>query len=372
MKTFFNLVQEVQKPGLCHHCGGCVTFCTAINYGALELDEGGRPRYSDAEKCIECGICYSICPEIHELDEEQKRLVSWSAPMGRVVDAKVARARDEAVKERATDGGVVTALLLHLLDLGFINGAIVTRQVGLFQREPWLARTREEILDAAGFHFDTSHGMKLFSDHYSTYAPSIHELGPLARLGLKRVAFVGTPCQINTVRRMEALGIVPADAIRYHLGLFCTGNFVFGSEQQERLEAMGGFKWADVDKINVKETLMVHLKGGEKRSFPLQDLDFMKRFACRYCSDYSAEFADLSFGGIGAPEGWTTVLTRTPVGRALYAAARGTVIEDYKPGEDPHGARRALRTVEEWSDGKKERAARHREELQGRPVKVMG
>lgn len=34
MKTFFNLIQEVQKPGLCHRCGGCVTFCTTINYGA--------------------------------------------------------------------------------------------------------------------------------------------------------------------------------------------------------------------------------------------------------------------------------------------------------------------------------------------------
>src|SRR5512139_1970143 len=74
MKTFFNLIQEVQKPGLCHHCGGCVTFCTAINYGALELGEDGKPRYKDIEKCIECGLCYSICPEIHELEEETKRI----------------------------------------------------------------------------------------------------------------------------------------------------------------------------------------------------------------------------------------------------------------------------------------------------------
>ncbi len=86
MKTFFNLVQEVQKPGLCHHCGGCVTFCTAINYGALELAEDGRPRYKDMEKCIECGLCYSICPEIGELDEEAKRRVAWSAPMGRILE----------------------------------------------------------------------------------------------------------------------------------------------------------------------------------------------------------------------------------------------------------------------------------------------
>lgn len=360
MKTFFNLVQDVQKPGLCHHCGGCVTFCTAINYGALELDEDGRPRYKDKERCIECGICYSICPEVHELDDEQKRLVSWSAPMGRVLDTNLARAKDESIRRKATDGGVVTALLLHLFDRGLISGAIVTKQTGLFKREPWLALSKEDILDAAGFHFDTSHGMTLFSEEYSTYAPSVHELGPMSRQGLHRIAFVGTPCQINTVRKMEALGIVPADAVKYHLGLFCAGNFVFGAEQRERLEQIGGFKWEEVDKINVKEALMVHLKSGEKKSIALDSLDFMKRHACRFCSDYSAEFADISFGGIAAPEGWTTVVTRTPLGRAIYAGARSEVVEEHRPRERYSATSQALKKVEEWSDRKKERAAANR------------
>ena len=69
MKTFFNLIQEVQKKGKCHHCGGCVSFCSAINYSALTFDDTGKPCYSDIDKCIECGICYMVCPEISELDE---------------------------------------------------------------------------------------------------------------------------------------------------------------------------------------------------------------------------------------------------------------------------------------------------------------
>jgi len=52
-----------------------------------------------------------------------------------------------------------------------------------------------------------------------------------------------------------------------------------------------------VRKVNIKENLMVHLKKGDVRSIPLDDLEFMRRHACRYCPDYSAEFADLSFGG---------------------------------------------------------------------------
>jgi coenzyme F420 hydrogenase subunit beta len=372
MKTFFNLVQDVQRPGLCHHCGGCVTFCTAINYGALELDPDGRPRYKDAEKCIECGLCYLICPEIHELDEEQKRLVSWSAPVGRVLGAHMARAKEETVRENATDGGVVTALLLHLFDMGRIDAAIVTRSTGMFRREPWIAQSREDILESGGFHFDSSPGMKLLSEEYSTYAPTIHELGYAAKKRLGRIAFVGTPCQINTIRRMEVLGIVPSDAIKYHLGLFCTGSFVFGPEQRKRLEEIGGFEWADIRKVNVKENLLVHLKSGEVKAIPLPELDFMKRYACRFCDDYSAEYADISFGGIGAEEGWTSVVVRSPLGRAVYADARGTDIEEARPAEKPGIERQILHTLEEWSDKKKEAALKNREGLLSRPVKVKG
>ena len=83
MKTFASLVEEVQKPGLCHLCGGCLTFCTAINYGALEMGEDGMPYLGDMEKCIECGLCYSICPEIKEMDDDIRKIADWSEPLGK-------------------------------------------------------------------------------------------------------------------------------------------------------------------------------------------------------------------------------------------------------------------------------------------------
>jgi coenzyme F420 hydrogenase subunit beta len=229
MKTFFNLIQEVQKTGFCHRCGGCVTFCTAINYGALEIDEDGKPKYSEPEKCIECGLCYSLCPEINELEEEVKRVASWSAPTDRILEITVARTTDAIVHDKATDGWVVTSLLLHLLDKGKIDGTITAKQVGPFQRTPFLCATREELIDSAGFFFDTVHGMKKFSENYITYS-SVEEFPSILKKRLHRVAFVGTPYQINAVRRMQALGIMPADDIVLCLGLFCSGNFVFNDK----------------------------------------------------------------------------------------------------------------------------------------------
>jgi coenzyme F420 hydrogenase subunit beta len=363
MKTFADLIEEVQKPGLCHHCGGCATFCTAINYGALALDENGRPRYKDRDKCIECGICYAICPEIGEHEEETKKHVSWNPPIGRVIGATVARSLNPEVQAQATDGGVVTALLLYLLDKGRIDGAIVAKKTGLFKREPWLALTRDDIMAAAGFHFDTSHGMERFSEVYSTYTPSIAQLETVAKKSLNRVAIVGTPCQINTLRRMEVLGVVPTEAIKYYLGLFCIGNFVFGEKERQQLETLGNFKWEEVHKINLKEELMIHLHNREMRFIPLDKLDFMKRHACHYCLDYSGEFADLSFGGIGAEEGWTTVITRSPQGQTLLTGAMGKYIEEYNPKIKPNFKKEALAKVLQYSDLKKQKARVERERM---------
>jgi coenzyme F420 hydrogenase subunit beta len=360
MKTFFDLIEEVQKPGLCQRCGGCVAFCTAINYGGLELDEEGKPRLKPEGQCIECGLCYSICPETHEQDEEVKKLVTWDAPMGRVLDSSVDRAVNPVIRERGTDGGVVTALLVHLLDKGHIDGAIVTKKTGLFQRAPWLASTREEIMESAGFHFDASHGLQLFSELYSTYSPTVVKVGYQGAKRLDRVAFVGSPCQVNAIRRIQALGIEPSSAITILFGLFCTGNFIFETEQQRRLEEIGSFRWDEVDKINVKEDLMIHLRNKEVRHIRLDQLDFMKRYACHFCSDYTAEYADLSFGGLGSPEGWTTVITRSPVGRELLVDALGRSIENYSHKRNPLLATDVLAKAMEWSENKKQSAKKNR------------
>jgi coenzyme F420 hydrogenase subunit beta len=372
MKTFTHLIHEVQEKGLCHHCGGCVAFCTAMNYGALELREDGRPRYGDKDKCLECGICYSICPEIEELDEETRTLVSWSAPMGRILGTAVVRATEPEVRDRATDGGAVTALLLYLFDRGQIDGAIVSKKAGPFQRQPWIARSREDIMEAAGFHFDTLPSIAHFSGEYSTFSPSIVKLADVVKGPLDRVAFVGTPCQINTLRRMEVLGVVPSEAIKIHFGLFCSGNFLFGPAERRRLESLGNFHWAEVYKVNIKEDLMIHLRNQEIHHIPLEKLTFMKRYACQFCEDYAAEFADLSFGGLGAPDGWTTVIVRSPQGQALLANALRGAIELFSYREVPLLSEGMMAKVLEWSEKKKRLAMENFQKQEDKPGRRQG
>lgn len=355
-KTFSNLIQEVLNQGRCNQCGSCVSFCTAVNYGALGTDKDGKPGYADSRKCLECGICYMICPATHQLESRTRQLTGWSAPMGRVIDVTVGCAVDRAVRGRGTDGGAVTALLLHLLKRGRIDGAIVTRRIGLFRHQPHLARTEEELLEAAGSYFDNSSGMAFFGERYSMFSPSVQAFKPLAASNLRRIAFVGVPCQIKTLRKMQALGIAPAETVYLALGLFCAGNFDFSEQEHHDLEQMEHFSWKQVTHVNLREALQIRLDSGDVLRIPLTHLEPLRRTACKYCSDYSAEYADLSFGGVGAPEDWTTVVIRSPLGRAALRDSIGTSMREYRIEDNPHYAREALQAVQRHSDRKKEQA----------------
>ncbi len=275
--------------------------------------------------------------------------------MGRVMDVSVAHAMDGTIRHHGTDGGVVTALLLHWLDSGCIDGAIVARRVGLFQHRPFLARTRQEIVEAAGSFLDTRRSKAVFGDRYSTFCSSVMAFKPLAASGLRRIAFVGVPCQIKAMRKMQVLEVLTAETVQIVLGLFCAGQFDFSESERLKLEQMGGFKWEDATHINLREELQIQLKSGDTVRIPVEQLHFMRRTACKYCQDYTAEFADVSFGGVGAPESWTTVLMRTPAGRAAFEDALGSAVQEFRLEDNPHFARQALQKVQTLSDSKKEK-----------------
>ncbi len=121
------------------------------------------------------------------------------------------------------------------------------------------------FITAAGSHFDTNQGAACPGESYSTYSPSAQALGSLIRQGLKRIAFVGTPCQIKSIRKMQALKIVPSDAIKYYFGLFCTANFDFSGGKVQELEKLAGCKMQDVKRLNIKDDLILHKKERQEK-----------------------------------------------------------------------------------------------------------
>jgi len=325
IRTFRHLQREVISAGLCGRCGGCVSFCSAGTLNALEMAD--LPRYADRKKCLACGICYTICPVTGDLDEELQETLGWRAPIGIYRAVRSARTLDDMVRARATDGGVVTALLLYMLEKRLIDGAIVSQKIAPFSRSPLIATTREELIAAAGSHFDGSAHLEELGNHFTTYSPTLSAVKGLESQHLQRVAMVGTPCQIRTVRKMQCLGVTPSHVILYTIGLFCMENFEFDAQGRRKLEekmkARQGqpVHFDDIDKLNVKEDVVISLRSGAAIHVPFDELEEMARPACLACTDFSNDYADLSAGGLGSPDGYTTILIRTVKGSRIYGEA---------------------------------------------------
>ena len=322
IKSFEDLKNEVIARGLCGRCGGCASFCSADDMNALEFDRTDGPRLVTEENCVKCGICYLICPQIKALDKEVREKFGWERPIGIYRTITSACTTEPKVAEVCTDGGVVTSILRYALGKQLIQGALVSRKTGPFTREPFLATTADELIEAAGTHFDEVQHLGQFGKDYSTYCPTIQEIKKIGQLRLDRVAMVGTPCQIYTVRKMQTLNIVPADSIVFMVGLFCMENFSFDSKSRKVLEKRLGMKIGDIAKLNIKDDVILTTTDKQVHHLPFEAVDEVARPACLACPDFANDFADISVGGLGSPDGYTTTVIRNSIGQKFYNGAK--------------------------------------------------
>jgi len=321
INTFKNLITEVHNNNLCGSCGGCVSFCSSHELCAIDMGENGIPVFVNEDNCLHCGICYFICPQIRVIDEELRHKWNWKPPIGDFHDVFIAQASDSKIREKATDGGVVTALLNYMLDQKIIDGAIVSKKTGNpFEREPIIATNIDDLLSAAGSTFsDLAHVNKL--GKYNTYSPSLFALKKLKNADLARIAVVGTPCQIHTIRKMQVLRILPSHIVKFTIGLFCWENFSFDQKDRKKFEEKIGINLADVKKMNIKEEIIFILNNGKHVQIPFDTIESLVRPACIACTDFANDFADISVGGLGSPDGFTTSILRSEVSSQMFEGA---------------------------------------------------
>ncbi len=317
VKTFEDLIKDVHEKGLCGECGGCVTFCSAGDIGAIMMSESGPPKYVNKDNCKECGFCYYVCPQTHVLNDLLNDKFGYVPPIGKWINITSSKTTSEEIANKATDGGVVTSILNYLLDHDLIDGAIVCKKEGPFNRVPFLATSKEDLIQAAGSYYDLSKQV-IGLEKYNTFIPTNTKLKDLLNSDLLNIAIVGTPCQIHSIRKMQQLSILPAHIVKYTLGLFCNLNFSFNDDDRKKMEQIFHFKFNEVEKMNIREDIILNLKGNKIKHISFSDINEFARPACRACPDFSNIYADLSFGGLGSQEKYTTTIIRTKTGAEIY------------------------------------------------------
>jgi coenzyme F420 hydrogenase subunit beta len=302
-----SLGKNVVETGRCVGCGTCILVCP---FNCLEYREGKPVLVKD---CKVCGICPRVCPQYEQSLSKIENFVFGrerqpGEDFGVYRRLSVARAKDAEVRSSAQDGGVVTALLIFGLEKGLIDGAIVsgiTKEKPLYPT-PKLATTPMEVLESAGTRY--------------TYSPNILALAEAVKQKRQSIAFVGTPCQIRAIRKMQMAGLKKYTApLKLLIGLMCSECFTYEGLMEKYIHEKLGINLNNITKINIKGKMLVTTKSNVK-AIPLMEVKEYARKSCSFCNDFSSELADISAGGLGL-DGWTFVVIRTKEGEEFFEAA---------------------------------------------------
>lgn len=324
------------SSGRCFYCGACVASCPS---DALIYENGPKL----VGECKKCGFCVRVCPSYNPAFREIERYFLGRQRMPRdefgiYKRAVISRSTVGGVLEKCQDGGAVTSILISALKSGTIDGAITS---GIDPAEPWLpmphvSTSKNEIIANAGTRYSLSAG--------------IIKLKECVQAGVNKVAFVGTPCQILAVRRIQRIMPSCGKIVKLVIGLFCMANFHYDGVMRTKIQNELGLNLNDIKKINIKGSFIIYMKNGTVMKLSLKELKKFVMPCCQYCTDFSAELADISCGGVGL-NGWTYTVIRTGGGLGVFAdALRAGVLKAESPPQS------ATQLLLKMSNAKRNRA----------------
>ncbi|MGB3943360.1 MAG: Coenzyme F420 hydrogenase/dehydrogenase, beta subunit C-terminal domain, partial [Methanothrix sp.] len=142
--------------------------------------------------------------------------------------------------------------------------------------------------------------------------------------GKRRVAVVGTPCAIRSVRKLQVGGYLreafPGAEIVL-VGLFCFESFD-PARLKRHVRDLFSIDLDEAERVQISRGRFSIFIGDEEYSCRISDLEDDVREGCEYCGDFVSRLADISIGSVGSPEGYSTVIVRSDRGRRLLSTAK--------------------------------------------------
>ncbi len=319
------LGKDVIEAGLCTRCGSCAGVCHLDNIRMADRTGSCLPEYG--ARCDSCGLCLECCPGAKVDFRSLEKMLFGEVPadpyIGAARKAWIAHAADEGTRNAGASGGVVTGLLLGMLDNRAIDGALL---FGMDESRPYLgkgtlARTAPEISAAAQSKYQLS--------------PMNERLSELASAeGLFSVC--GLPCHVHAIRKLQKAGWEGSSHIGPVIGIYC-GNNLYFEATRIMLRKLGVRSLEDVDRMSYREgdwpgEFSVTTRDGNRASVSKLDFNqaipFFINRRCLFCTDLTNELSDISVGDGWSKEGkgrggWSVVIARTAEGERIVEEAIG-------------------------------------------------
>ena len=305
--------------GLCHRVCEELVGVSAINAQNRGVSRDVNTPYGQlSEECIGCGACALVCPT--KSIQERKNIYPLSSAdikeveeeyLSGMIDNDLGVNREMFAGKsgiEGQDGGMVTSILHNGIEMGLLDAAVVAQKNRSFGANAALLDKADLILQAKGTKYV----------RVSVIAPLMDAL----QKGKKRIAVVGTPCQIRVVRKLQRQGYFNEkfpDAEIDLIGLFCFESFDYES-LNGHIRELFGIDLDSADKIQIARGKFIISAGGKEYSCPVRELGDHVRAGCQFCDDLVNRLADISIGSIGSPDGFSTVIVRSDRGKKLLEA----------------------------------------------------
>jgi coenzyme F420 hydrogenase subunit beta len=294
-------INSVVKNKICCGCGACSVICPT---SCIEFMYGSRFNYPkiDSEQCVQCGKCLEVCPGAFLLEGTDPGFVDEPAKAS--YDCYLIHSADDDVRLDASSGGFITGMILHLMDKGLADGAIVAKCQGkqALVAESFLATDRQSLLSAR-------------ASKYAPVSSGVVLSEVMENPG--RYVFVGTPCMVEGLTKLQKLLPELEERIVLKIGLVCAG-MASRLSTQAYIEQDGGVNLADVRRLcyrgngwpgrfrvfgeNDKLLMDRPLLGGSLVHVVPQD----HYLRCWNCLDHWARYAD-----IAVSDPWTNEMVKT-------------------------------------------------------------
>ena len=182
-----------------------------------------------------------------------------------------------------------------------------------YQAEAVVAESVDELMKARGTKYLRVKMLPLLRD--------------LVAKGKRKIALVGTPCEVRAARRIQqALLKEHPDLQLTIVGLFCFEAFDY-DKLKAAVQTIMGINLDEAEKTQITKGKFTATVSGTEHAVPVKDLSAAQEHGCSFCDDLTNKFADISVGLVGAPEGYSTVIVRSDVGGELLENVEFTKID---------------------------------------------
>ncbi|MGN1132666.1 MAG: Coenzyme F420 hydrogenase/dehydrogenase, beta subunit C-terminal domain [Ruminococcus sp.] len=275
-------ISKIVNDSKCVSCGLCNSVCP-VNAITLKYipKKGVYEPDIDTAKCINCDKCEKLCPTN---TERSKSL------LGPFISGYLAHAKNQKIREDSTSGGIINRLVEFLIAGEYVEAVVmVEHDVDSPIEASAKIITKKEVQNLG----------EIPREYASRYVvvPVLENLIEMFTK-YKKIAVVGTPCQIRAVNKLN----IPNDVEIFKIGITCSGGMRYiATEEYKRMSGLENAKmyyrgkgWPGKNSLVTDEKCVEYGHQGSlfERMFSSQ---IFKIKGCRHCSDHYAECADISF-----------------------------------------------------------------------------